>query len=79
MTGKELILYILLNDFEDEEIDKDGKLVGFITIEEMALKRSVGVETVRTWIELGQIKSITIGGLTMIPEKYIYGGKELEE
>lgn len=70
MTGKELILYILLSDLEDEEIDKDGKLVGFITVEEMALKRGVGVETVRTWIKLGQIKSITIGGLTMIPEKF---------
>lgn len=70
MTGKELILYILLSDLEDEEIDKDGKLVGFITIEQMAFKRGVGVETVRTWIKLGQIKSVTIGGLTMIPEKF---------
>lgn len=70
MTGKELILYILLSDLEDEEIDKDGKLVGFITVEEMALKRGVGVETIRAWINLGRIKSVTIGGLTMIPEKF---------
>ena len=70
MTGKELILYILLCDLENEEIDKDGKLVGFITVEEMALKRGVGVETVKAWIELGQVDSVTIGGLTMIPEKF---------
>lgn len=70
MTGKELILYILLNDLEDEVIDKDGKLLGFITVEEMAIKRGVGVETVTAWIKLGQINGITIGGVTMIPEKF---------
>lgn len=71
MSGKELILYILLNDLEDEPIDKDGKLVGFITIEEFAAKKSVGVATVKAWIDLGQLNSITISGVTLIPEKSV--------
>lgn len=68
MTGKELILYILLNDLEDEVIDKDGRLVGFLTIEDFAIKKKVGIATIKGWIKLGRLKNISIGGITLIPE-----------
>lgn len=69
MSGKELILYILLNDLEDEPIDKDGVLTGFITIEEAACKRGVGVATVEAWISTGSIHAVKINGLTMVPAR----------
>ncbi len=68
MSGKELILYILLNDLEDEQIDKDGKLLGFITVEEAAIKHNVGTATVKAWIDLGRLPSITIGDTILVPE-----------
>lgn len=38
MTGKELIIYILQYNLENEEMFEDGKFVGFIAEEEMAVK-----------------------------------------
>lgn len=67
MTGRELILYILANELEDEVFFENGKLPGFITPEEMAIKCDVGVATVVAWIELGALKSIKIGNRIYIP------------
>ena len=61
MTGRDLIIYILENNLEDEQIFKDGKFLGYLTIEEMALKYKVGIETVKLWYELGFISGIKIG------------------
>ena len=61
MTGRELIIYILQNNLEDEEVFKDGIFVGFMTEEEAAVKFKVGVATIRTGYLLGLIPGFMIG------------------
>lgn len=60
MTGKELIIYILQNNLEDEEVLKDGMFTGFMTVPEAAVKFNVGVSTIRTWFGLGYLKGMII-------------------
>ena len=72
MTGRDLIIHILQNNLEDQEVFKDGKLIGFMTDEEAAVKFNVGVATVRVWVSMNIIDSINIGNHIFIPinEKY---------
>lgn len=49
MTGKELILYILQHDLENEIVIKDGIFVWLMDEEEAAAKFNVGVSTIRAW------------------------------
>lgn len=67
MTGRELIQYILENRLEDEEVCKDGKILGFMTVKETALKFGVGTATVDLYICTKSIPSINIGGNIFIP------------
>lgn len=67
MTGRELIMYILENHLEDEEIYKDGKLVGLMTLYEAAEKWNTGVNTVYTWITLNKLKYVRINNVIYIP------------
>lgn len=67
MNGRDLIIYIIENHLEDEEIFRNGKLIGFLTPMEAAAKYSVGVETVKVWCEFKVIKSIKIGDQLYIP------------
>lgn len=68
MTGRDLIVYILANNLEDEQVFKDGKLIGFLTIEQAALKFEVGMATIEALIQLGKLNSIQIGEAVYIPE-----------
>ena len=68
MTGKELIMYILEHNLENEQVFSNGKFLGFLTIEEAAAKFSVGTATVRTWICLGQIEFVYFDGTMYIPD-----------
>lgn len=68
MTGRELIIYILENKLEDEQVFKDGKLIGFTTEEEAAVAFGVGLATIRAWIKNGMIQSIKIGNMIYIPK-----------
>lgn len=61
MTGRDLIVYILQNNLEDELVFKDGLFLGLINEEEAASKFEVGVATVRAWYNLNMIKGIQIG------------------
>lgn len=61
MTGKELIIYILQNDLENEEVFKDGVLVGFMDEHEAAINYGVGVETVKLWYKRGLLNGTEIG------------------
>ena len=70
MTGRELILYILENHLEDEPVFKDNKLLGYITVTEAAEKMNVGVATILTWLNLGQLKGVTIGNMIYIPARF---------
>ena len=67
MTGRDLIIYIMANHLENEPIFKDGRIVGFITVAEAAVKFDVGTSTIRTWCERGKLKSIKIFGEVFIP------------
>lgn len=61
MTGKEVIMYILQNDLENEVVIKDGIFVGFMSEEEAAVKFGVGVATIRVWNLCGMLNGIKIG------------------
>ena len=62
MTGRELIVYILRNGLENEQVFKDGKLLGFITAGEAAEKLNVGLETINVYFLMGWIEGVTING-----------------
>lgn len=66
MTGRDLIIYILSNHLEDEPIFSDGMLIGFITVEEAAVRLGVGVSTIYALIQQGQLEAIFIGSKYMI-------------
>ena len=71
MRGRDLIIYILANNLEDEKmlgIKENGKIIGFMNKEEAAVKFGVGVATIDVWIELDQIPSFEIAGYYYIPE-----------
>ena len=68
MSGRELIIYILKNGLEDEQVIVDGKFLGFLTLQEAAVKFDVGVETVRAWIARGLIEFVYFDGNMYIPE-----------
>lgn len=61
MTGRELIVYILMNNLENEQIlSDDGVFVGFMDEKEAAAKFNVGVETIRAWYILGHLKGYPV-------------------
>lgn len=66
MTGKDLILYILENDLENEQVFKDGVFIGFMSDEDAAAKFNVGVETIHVWLYLGIIKGATVNHRTFV-------------
>lgn len=68
MTYRDLMLYILANHLEDEEVFKDGNIVGFMTAIEAAAKFEVGPATVKLWIERGNLPTIKLGNIVYIPE-----------
>ncbi len=67
MTGRDLIVYILENNLEDEPVFKDGVLLGFMSIGKAAEKFNVGKSTVEIWIRLGQLKGVKVGNTFLIP------------
>lgn len=67
MTGRDLIIYILSNGLEDEPIFKDGKVLGFMTEVEAALKFNVGIATIRVWCDCDMIDHVLIGKELYIP------------
>jgi len=70
MTGKELIIYILNNDLEDEPVFQDGRFIGFITAREAAEKMGVGVATIFVWMAQGKLDGMLIGGTLYIPADF---------
>ena len=67
MTGRELILYILANNLEDEPVFKDGTFVGFDTPARFAARHHVGIATVNAWAHEGIINTVPIGDTYLIP------------
>ena len=62
MTGRDLILYILENNLENEPVVKDGIFIGLMSEEEAAVKFDVGVSTIRVYNTLGMLDGIKING-----------------
>ena len=67
MTGRDLIIYILENNLEDEPVFKDGRVSGYMTVAEAAAKFNVGQATIYAWIVKGWIECIDIGSVVYIP------------
>lgn len=67
MTGKDLIVYILQNNLEDELIFQNNRFIGFASEEELASKFSVGVATIKWWHSIGWLKGIKIGKSIFFP------------
>lgn len=67
MTGRDLIIYIMSNGLEDEPIVNNGRLVGFMTVEEAAAKMNVGSATIHVWIWQKQLPFVSIGDAIYIP------------
>ena len=68
MTGREFILYILTNQLEDEQMfDENGRILGFMTVQEVAAKFDVGISTVRFWISQGRLQNIYMNDRYYIP------------
>lgn len=62
MTGRDLILYILENNLENESVVKDGIFIGLMSEEEAAAKFDVGVSTIRVYNTLKMLDGIEING-----------------
>lgn len=74
LLGRDLIIYILANNLENEPVFKDGELIGFESETKFAEKMNVGVATVRAWIDIGMIRySVRIGDVNYIPIIYTNG------
>lgn len=61
MTGKELIIYILQNDLENEVVFSNGVITCMMSEQEAAEKFKVGVSTVRAWYQLGMLPGFMSG------------------
>lgn len=67
MTGRDLILYILENNLEDELVFNKGKLLGFMNAVEAATKFNVGLSTIKVWMDTGKLPYLRIGSYFFIP------------
>ena len=68
MTGRELIIFILVHHLEDEVLFEDGKMPGYLTVEEAAIKIGTGVETVKALYKRGALKGFKLGDTIFIKE-----------
>ena len=71
MTGKDLIIYILNNNLENEPVFKDGTFLGFKTVNEVAEECGVGKYTVLLWTDREMIPCVHVGSEVIIPANYI--------
>ena len=60
MTGRDLIIYILQNNLEDEVVLKDGFFAGFMDENEAAAKFGVGAFTIMAWYSIGALDGIQV-------------------
>lgn len=62
MTGKELIIYILQNDLENEIVVKDGIFVWPMLMNEegAAVKFGVGISIIKAWHACGMLSGTKI-------------------
>lgn len=78
MTGRDLIIYILTNNLEDEPVFKDGRFIGFITASEAAVRLDVGTSTIYTMIYRGLIPGVLARDVVYIPADFKLPAKGVE-
>ena len=61
MTGKDLIIYILEHNLENEVMFENGHFLGLLTATELAVKLDVGPRTIEMWYHFGQLDGFKIG------------------
>ena len=61
MTGRELIVYILQNNLEDEVVVQDGIFIWLMDEREAAVKFDVGVAQINAWYTCGMLEGTKIG------------------
>lgn len=68
MTGREIIMYILENNLENEEFNNSSVFIDYITTGEAAIKFNVGYATIKAWIDEDKIHgAINVDGKIYIP------------
>lgn len=67
LTCKDWMIYILEHGLINEPIFNKGKLLGFISVMEAAVKFDVGEATVRLWVQMNMLDSVKIGNVIYIP------------
>lgn len=70
MTGRDLIIYILANNLEDELVFEDDKFIGFVTVGEAAVEMNVGAATILTWANQGRLRCVVLGDTIYIPADF---------
>lgn len=69
ITGRDLIVYILMNHLENEKVVNDGKFLKSYTVEETAKTLDTGLETVKTWYKLGYLAGFELDSkIYLFPE-----------
>ena len=69
MTGRELIMFILRNNLEDEIVIENNIFFGLMTEKEASIKFGVGEATIKAWYELGILCGVEIGNSIFIIDK----------
>lgn len=67
MTGRDLVLYILNNNLEDRPIFENGHLLGFLSLDETAVRLNVGIASVYVWIQQERLRYICVGDRVFVP------------
>lgn len=77
MTCRDLALYILENQKEDDPVvSEDGTLVGFASVGEAAALLEVGIPTIYALIHEEKLDCIVIGGIPFVPMKSLKERKD---
>lgn len=72
MTGRELIIYIMKNNLEDEPVvDENGKPIGYITVSDAAKKLGMGEAGVVASYTMGILEGVCIGDTLYISGKEV--------
>ena len=67
MTYGDLIVYVIQNNLVNEEVFQNGRLAGFMTVPEAAVKFGVGKSTVHAWMKENMLDYISFNGVIFIP------------
>lgn len=77
MNCRELVIYILENNLENEPLlDETGVMVGFSSIDMAAVELGVGIPTIYALLNTHSLDYIAVGGVPMISVSSIKKYKE---